>query len=48
MIGVAKEKVGLFYLLQNNKVFALAQAASIPSFHQHDSLSSIKQSSHDI
>jgi hypothetical protein len=48
MIRVAKEEAGLFYLLQNNKVSTSAQAVSVPSFHQHASLSSIKRPSHDI
>ena len=39
-IGVGKEVAGLFYLLQENKVFA--SPTSIPSFQQHASLDSIK------
>jgi hypothetical protein len=45
---VGEEEVGLFVLLQENKVSAQAQAASFPSFQQHVSFSSIKQPSHDV
>jgi hypothetical protein len=51
-IGVAKEEDGLFYLLQDSKVFVSDQVSSqvvpIPSFHQHAFLCSIKQPSYDI
>ena len=46
-IGVSKEEVGLFYLLQETKVSTLAP--SVPSFHHHHVLfNSIKLPSHDV
>jgi hypothetical protein len=44
-IGMDEEKAGLFYLLQDNKVYALH---SIPSFEQHVAFNSIKRPSLDV
>jgi hypothetical protein len=45
MIRVGEEQVGLFYLLQDDKVSALR---SIPSFEQHIAFNSIKKPSLDV
>ena len=47
-MGWLKRKWICFICCKKTRFSALAQAISIPSFHQHASLSSIKQPSHDI